>query len=85
MAELQIRGLTKRFGGVRALDGIELDVAAGEFFVILGPSAAGKTTTLRSIAGLERPDGLKLELRRESQTGHVPHRMVERRSRGTQR
>jgi multiple sugar transport system ATP-binding protein len=56
MAQLQIRGLTKRFGNVRALDGIELDVAAGEFFVILGPSAAGKTTTLRSIAGLERPD-----------------------------
>src|ERR671919_616023 len=56
MAELQIRGLNKRFGDVRALDGIDLDVAAGEFFVILGPSAAGKTTTLRSIAGLERPD-----------------------------
>jgi multiple sugar transport system ATP-binding protein len=56
MSELQIRGLTKRFGNVRALDGIELDVAAGEFFVILGPSAAGKTTTLRSIAGLEHPD-----------------------------
>src|ERR687892_1819581 len=56
MAELQIRGLTKRFGDVRALDGIDLEVAAGEFFVILGPSAAGKTTTLRSIAGLERAD-----------------------------
>jgi multiple sugar transport system ATP-binding protein len=56
MAELQIRGLTKRFGDVRALDGVDLDVAAGEFFVILGPSAAGKTTTLRTIAGLERPD-----------------------------
>jgi multiple sugar transport system ATP-binding protein len=56
MAELQIRGLTKRFGDVRALGGIDLDVGAGEFFVILGPSAAGKTTTLRSVAGLERPD-----------------------------
>jgi multiple sugar transport system ATP-binding protein len=56
MTELQLRGLTKRFGGVQALDGIDLDIAAGEFFVILGPSAAGKTTTLRSIAGLERPD-----------------------------
>src|SRR5918995_6916661 len=56
MAELQIRGLNKRFGDVRALDGVDLDVAAGEFFVILGPSAAGKTTTLRTIAGLERPD-----------------------------
>jgi multiple sugar transport system ATP-binding protein len=56
MTELQIRGLIKRFGDVQALDGIDLDVAASEFFVILGPSAAGKTTTLRSIAGLERPD-----------------------------
>ena len=56
MTELQFRGLTKRFGDLQALDGIDLDVAAGEFFVILGPSAAGKTTTLRSIAGLERPD-----------------------------
>jgi multiple sugar transport system ATP-binding protein len=56
MAELRIRGLTKRFGDVQALDGIDLHVAAGEFFVLLGPSAAGKTTTLRSIAGLERPD-----------------------------
>jgi multiple sugar transport system ATP-binding protein len=54
--ELQIRGLTKRFGDVRALDGVDLDVAASEFFVILGPSAAGKTTVLRTIAGLERPD-----------------------------
>jgi multiple sugar transport system ATP-binding protein len=56
MAELQIRGLTKRFGDVQALDGLDLEVAAGEFFVVLGPSAAGKTTTLRTIAGLERPD-----------------------------
>jgi multiple sugar transport system ATP-binding protein len=56
MAELRIRGLTKRFGAVSALEGLDLDVAAGEFFVILGPSAAGKTTTLRTIAGLERPD-----------------------------
>jgi multiple sugar transport system ATP-binding protein len=56
MAELQIGGLTKRFGDVQALDGVDLAVAAGEFFVILGPSAAGKTTTLRTIAGLERPD-----------------------------
>ena len=56
MPQLQVRGLSKRFGDIRALDGIDLDVAAGEFFVILGPSAAGKTTALRSIAGLERPD-----------------------------
>ncbi len=56
MAELTIRGLVKRYGEVAALGGVDLEVAAGEFFVILGPSAAGKTTTLRTIAGLERPD-----------------------------
>ncbi len=56
MAELTIRGLVKRYGDVVALSGVDLEVAAGEFFVILGPSAAGKTTTLRTIAGLERPD-----------------------------
>jgi multiple sugar transport system ATP-binding protein len=71
MAELQIRGLTKRFGDVRALDGIDLEVAAGEFFVILGPSAAGKTTTLRSIAGLERADRGSITLAGQDIT-HAP-------------
>ncbi len=56
MAQLTVSGLVKRYGRLTALAGIDLEVAAGEFFVILGPSAAGKTTTLRAIAGLERPD-----------------------------
>jgi multiple sugar transport system ATP-binding protein len=56
MATLRIDGLAKSYGSVIALDGLDLEVAEGEFFVILGPSAAGKTTTLRTIAGLERPD-----------------------------
>ena len=56
MADLRIEGLVKRYGEVTALDGVDLEVRSGEFFAILGPSAAGKTTTLRSIAGLERPD-----------------------------
>ena len=50
-----LRGLTKRFGVVTAVDGIDLEVAAGEFFSLLGPSGCGKTTTLRLIAGFERP------------------------------
>jgi multiple sugar transport system ATP-binding protein len=56
VTELTVKGLVKRYGKVTALAGVDLEVRAGEFFVILGPSAAGKTTTLRTIAGLERPD-----------------------------
>jgi multiple sugar transport system ATP-binding protein len=56
MSDLRLSGITKRFGRVQALAGVDLQVDAGEFFCILGPSAAGKTTTLRAIAGLERPD-----------------------------
>src|SRR3954467_9157232 len=49
-------GIDKSFGSIEALKGLELDVPEGAFFVLLGPSGAGKTTTLRVIAGLEKPD-----------------------------
>src|SRR3954471_20657044 len=49
-------GISKSFGDVDALRGLEFDVPEGSFFVLLGPSGAGKTTTLRVIAGLEKPD-----------------------------
>jgi multiple sugar transport system ATP-binding protein len=56
MADLILRGITKRFGEVQAVADMSLEVASGEFIVLLGPSGAGKTTTLRLVAGLERPD-----------------------------
>jgi len=52
----QIRDLTKRYGARAAVNGLSLDVADGEFVVLLGPSGCGKTTTLRLIAGLAQPD-----------------------------
>lgn len=56
MSALECRGLGKRFGGVRALDGVDLAVASGEIVSLLGPSGCGKTTFLRLVAGFERPD-----------------------------
>ncbi|RWN01623.1 MAG: ABC transporter ATP-binding protein [Mesorhizobium sp.] len=56
MADVQIKGVTKSFGEHVAVDTLDLHVADGEFVVLLGPTGAGKTTTLRLIAGLERPD-----------------------------
>src|SRR3954449_9448804 len=55
-AEIRVIDLEKRFGDVRAVDGVDLQVAPGEFFSLLGPSGCGKTTTLRMIAGFELPD-----------------------------
>ena len=56
MASVALSHVIKRFGDVVAVDDLSLEVASGEFFVLLGPSGAGKTTTLRLVAGLERPD-----------------------------
>ncbi len=56
MADVHIKGVTKSFGDHVAVNGLDLNIADGEFVVLLGPTGAGKTTTLRLIAGLERPD-----------------------------
>ena len=55
MAHIELKGISKTFGSHRALKGLDLDIADGEFFVLLGETGAGKTTTLRIIAGLEQP------------------------------
>ena len=51
MAEISLRGLTKRFGNTVAFDDLTLSLASGELVALLGPSGCGKTTTLRVIAG----------------------------------
>jgi spermidine/putrescine transport system ATP-binding protein len=55
-ADVELVGVTKRFGDVVAVDALDLTVRPGEFLSLLGPSGCGKTTTLRLIAGFERPD-----------------------------
>ena len=61
-AAVRLDGVTKAYGRVQALDGLSFDVAAGRFFVLFGPSAVGKTTTLRAISGLAAPDAGRIEI-----------------------
>lgn len=72
MASISLQGIHKHFGETAALAGIQLDIADGEFFVLLGPSGAGKTTTLRVIAGLERPDAGLVRMDGEDVTASAP-------------
>jgi putative spermidine/putrescine transport system ATP-binding protein len=71
--DIGLVGLRKSFGDVVAVDGVDLEVAAGEFFTMLGPSGSGKTTTLRLIAGFERPDEGRVELGGVDVTGRPPN------------
>ena len=65
--------LTKRYGEVGAVTGIDLEIERGEFFTLLGPSGSGKTTTLRMIAGFEAPSEGTVELAGEDMTGTPPY------------
>jgi len=75
VADLDVRvvGVCKRYGDVAAVDGVSLEVKRGEFFTLLGPSGSGKTTTLRLIAGFERPDDGHVELGGVDVTGRAPY------------
>jgi len=73
-ASITIRDLTKRHGSVTAVDRLNLDIAAGEFVIILGPSGSGKTTTLMCIAGFTLPDAGDILVNGRSVVGLPAHR-----------
>ena len=70
---IRIEGLTKRFGAVIAVDKVDLEVARGELFALLGGSGCGKTTLLRLLAGFETPDSGRLLIDGHDMTGVPPH------------
>ncbi|HEV8582978.1 MAG TPA: ABC transporter ATP-binding protein [Thermoanaerobaculia bacterium] len=73
-SSVQIQSVTKRFGGVTAVDAVSLDVCQGEFFALLGPSGCGKTTLLRLIAGFEEPSAGAILIHGSDVTHRPAHR-----------
>src|SRR6187397_1148634 len=74
MPFLSLKNVSRTFGSTRAVADVSLDVNQGEFFGLLGPSGCGKTTTLRMIAGLERPDAGSIEFQGADITYLPPER-----------
>ena len=68
------RGLIKRYGDVRAVDGIDFEVGPGEVFGLLGPNGAGKTTTVEILEGLREPDGGEVDASSASTSRRAPTR-----------
>jgi len=78
VALLEVRNVTRRFGGIIALDEVSFDVEAGEIVGLIGPNGAGKTTTFNVITRLYRPDEGELTFAGESLLSTPPHRVVQR-------
>jgi NitT/TauT family transport system ATP-binding protein len=73
---IRIKDLTKRYGGFAAIDSVSIDIATGEFFMIVGPSGCGKTTLLRILAGLDTPTAGSIETAVNSASKHPVNSMV---------
>ncbi len=72
MAEVELRNVTKTYGDTVALDGVSLTIPDGAFVVLLGPTGAGKTTTLRMVSGLDQPDEGEVTMNGQSLNGLTP-------------
>jgi branched-chain amino acid transport system ATP-binding protein len=70
---LRVESLAKRFGGLHALDGVDLTVAHGEFRAIIGPNGAGKSTFFNAMTGVLRPDSGRVTFEGREVTGEPPH------------
>jgi len=75
---LEIKGLAKAFGGIKAVNGVDLEVMPGSIVAIIGPNGSGKTTFFNLVTGLVGPDGGEVLLAGEDVTGLKPHRIVEK-------
>ena len=73
---LSLRGLTRRFGGLTAVDGIDLELGQGELVSIIGPNGAGKTTLFNLVTGLDRPDAGAVRLDGQDITGLSPEKLA---------
>ncbi|WP_377829433.1 ABC transporter ATP-binding protein [Bradyrhizobium lupini] len=75
-AMLSLRGFTRRFGGLTAVDAIDLDLAKGELISIIGPNGAGKTTLFNLVTGLDLPDAGTVRFEGQDITGFSPERLA---------
>src|ERR1700742_3776932 len=73
---LEVRGLTKRFGGLTAVKNLDLEVHAGEIFGLIGPNGSGKSTAMKSIMGIERPTAGTVTFQGENVAGLPAHRIA---------
>ncbi len=75
---LEVRGLTKRFGGLTAVKELSLDLRAGEIFGLIGPNGSGKSTAMKAIMGIERPTAGEVIFMGENVAGLPAHKIARR-------
>ena len=73
---IEVRSLAVSYGNIRAVQGIDLDVAAGEIVALIGANGAGKSSTLRAISGIEKPDGGTIRFEGRDIAGRPPHEII---------